>query len=311
VNPAIRPKVLTSGCRVHVVATSGPVELERLDRGLRWLRQRLQLDLCVAENVQSCTGYFAGSDAVRLAGTRAAVGDVDAAGIMAARGGYGATRLLTSLDAEPLVAFPKLIVGFSDVTALLAWAWVRAGVCGIHGPVVTQLATLCEDDRDRLIFMMRGEDPGALESAEGTVLHGGVVEGPLVAGNLEVLRSLIGTKFMPPLAGTILALEEVRERPYRIDRALTQMLTSGVLRGVRGIALGQFIACEEPEHGHVDSPSALDVVIERLGTLGIPLVTGFPFGHDRVRNAALPFGTRVRLDAQNGLLSMLEPVMQA
>src|SRR5690606_34435167 len=126
---------------------------------------------------------------------------------------------------------------------LLCWA-LCAGVRCVHGPVVTQLAALPHEDARRLAGLLRGEVPAALT---GTGAAGsGQATGPLVAANLEVLRSLVGTPWLPPLAGTIGALEENGERPYRIDRALTQLLTSGALRGVRGFAIGQLHACEEP-----------------------------------------------------------------
>jgi muramoyltetrapeptide carboxypeptidase len=155
---------------------------------------------------------------------------------------------------------------------------------------------------------MRGEDPGSLSAETGAILHGGVVTGPLFAGNLEVLRSLLGTRAFPDLSGCVLALEEIGERPYRIDRILTQLLTSGALRGVRGVAVGQLVACDEPETGNPDSPTAEEVVLERLGVLGVPVVTGFPFGHSSDRNAALPVGSVVRLDAEHAALTMLEPL---
>ncbi len=311
--PRLRPRALRSGSRIHIAAPSGPVPADRLTSGLEAFQRHLLAhdlagEISLADNVASRAGYFAGDDRSRLAALQAALADPDIDAIVCARGGYGLTRLIGLLDPARLVAAPKLLVGFSDVTALLAWALGGAGLVSVHGPVLTQLAGLVDDDRERLILMLAGEDPGALVAEDGAVLRGGCVEGPLISGNLEVLRSLIGTRFMPTLAGCVLALEEVGERPYRIDRMLTQLLTSGALRGVRGVALGQLHACEEPITGNPDSPGAEAVVLERLAALGIPVVTGFPFGHAPERNAALPFGALVRLDADNGALYMLESV---
>ncbi|MCX4245997.1 S66 peptidase family protein [Paraliomyxa miuraensis] len=302
-----RPTALRSGDRVHVVAASGPVPAERFDRGLRVLRRHLDAELVLAPNIHEQEGYFAGSDRLRLQCLHAALGDPDARVVMTARGGYGATRLLSALDPELLRRHPKLLVGFSDITALLCWAWVRAGIPSIHGPVVTQLSTTCPDDLQRLVDLLRGEVPAPIEATEGTVIHGGTVEGTLVAANLEVLRALVGTRFMPSLAGAVLAIEEVTERPYRIDRTLTHLLSAGAMRGIRGVVVGQLTDCEEPETGRY-GPTAHDVVVERLATLGVPVVTGFPFGHDPERNAALPFGARVRLVADDCSLELLEPV---
>ena len=217
-----------------MVAPSGPVPSERFDRGLRALRRAIDLDLVLAPNLVEQQGYFAGSDALRLACLHEAFADPEARAVLCARGGYGATRLLGALDPSRLQEDPKILVGFSDITALLCWAWVRVGLPSIHGPVVTQLSTLGPDDMQRLVDLLRGEVPPPLEAAEGTVIHGGTVEGTLIAGNLEVLRALVGTRAMPSLAGAILAIEDVGERPYRLDRTLTHLMSAGALRGVRG-----------------------------------------------------------------------------
>ncbi len=274
------------------------------------LRRHLDADVVLAENIHEQHGYFAGADGLRLQSLHTAFADPQARLIMAARGGYGATRLLGALDHTRLCEHPKLLVGFSDITALLCWAWVRGELPSVHGPVVTQLSTASPDDIQRLADLVSGQIPAPLEAAEGTVLHGGTVEGTLIAGNLEVLRALVGTRYMPSLHGAVLAIEDVGERPYRIDRALTHLLSAGALRGIRGVAVGQLHGCEEPTGGQY-GPGPHEVVVERLSTLGVPVVTGFPFGHDGKRNAALPFGTRVRLAADDCTMLFLEPVTQA
>ncbi|MCH9680283.1 MAG: LD-carboxypeptidase [Deltaproteobacteria bacterium] len=304
------PAAHRPGGRIHVVAPSGPVPAERFDRGLRVLRRHLDADLQLAENIHEQDGYFAGRDALRLQSLHTAFADPDARVVISARGGYGATRLLGALDPSRLQEHPKLLVGFSDITALLCWAWMRAGLPSIHGPVVTGLSTASPEDIDRLVDLVSGQVPAPLETTEGTVLHGGTVEGTLIAANLEVLRSLVGTRYMPPLERAVLAIEDVGERPYRIDRTLTHLLSSGALRGIRGVVVGQLHSCEEPAGGQY-GPTAHEVVVERLSMLGVPVVTGFPFGHDGKRNAALPFGTQVRLAADDCTLMFLEPVAQA
>jgi len=182
-------------------------------------------------------------------------------------------------------------------------------LCGLHAPVLGQLSTVHPGDLEATVDWLCGEVPPPLEAdAPGvSVLRGGVVEGPLIAANLEVLRSLVGTPFMPDLSGCVLALEEVGEAPYRIDRGLTQLLGSGALHGVVGVAVGQLEGCEDlrDEPGR---PSAYDVFAERLGRLGVPVIMGLPFGHAAERNFPLPFGPRVRLDADNATLLFLEPL---
>lgn len=300
-----RPRPLRPGARIVVVAPSGPVPEAKLTAGLDVLRALEVGEISLAANVLSRAGYFAGPDADRLAALQAALDDPAVDAIVCARGGYGLTRLLPRLDPRGLVAAPKLLVGFSDVTALLCWA-LCAGVAGVHGPVVSQLGELAAEDVARLATLVRGEVPAALHGT--SALGRGRAAGPLVPANLEVLRSLVGTPWLPRLDGCIVALEEIGERPYRIDRALTQLLVSGALGGVRGFAIGQLCACEEPKTGNPDSPTAEQVMCERLGELGVPVVLGLPFGHDPKRHAALPCGTRVELDADAATLAMREPV---
>lgn len=307
--PPLRPPALGPGARIHVCAPSGPVPADRFAEGLQRLQAALPGEYLLADNLWARDGYFAGDDRARLRALTAALADPTIDAILGARGGYGLTRLLPLIDPAPLRAAPKALIGFSDHTALLAWALTRAGVAAIHGPVVTQCATLADEDLGRLAELLRGDDIPALVADEGAVICGGRVQGRLVAGNLEVLRTLIGTGLLPDLAGCVLALEEIGERPYRIDRALTQLMTSGALRGVRGVAVGQLVGCAEPETGNPESPPAEAVIAERLGALGVPVVTGFGFGHDFVRNAALPVGAMVELCADDGALYFLEPAV--
>jgi muramoyltetrapeptide carboxypeptidase len=292
---------------IGVVAPSGPIPEDRLAQGLSVLARELAEPIWLAPNLSLRDGYFAGDDAARLAGLVAALQrGVDT--LWVARGGYGLTRILGRIDPALMRSSRPTIVGFSDATALLCWAWALTELPGIHGPVVTQLGELGPDDLDRVFSWQRGEVPSPLQADAGTVCRGGTVEGPLIVGNVEVLRSLIGTPWMPSLDGCLLAIEEIGERPYRIDRALTQLLASGSLRGLRGVVVGQLHACREPEHGGSHGMSADEVVVERLEALGVPLVTGFPFGHAPTENAALPFGARVRLHADDATLEFLEPV---
>ena len=307
----ITPPALGAGARIHVVAPSGPVPQERFEAGLARLQALVPGSYTLAPNLWARDGYLAGDDATRLRALQDALADPSIDAIVCARGGFGATRLLAGLDPKRLRAAPKVLVGFSDFSAVLAWALERAGVTSVHGPVVAQLATLGDDDADHLALLLRGEDPPAIAAEEGAVLRGGRVQGRLVASNLEVLRSLIGTAAFPSLDGCILALEEIGERPYRIDRALTQLMSSGSLRGVRGVAVGQLVGCAEPPEGNPESPSAHAVVLERLGALGVPVVTGFPFGHDFQRNLALPVGALAELVADDGALYFLGPATAA
>ena len=312
-----RPPPFEAGQHLHLVAPSGPVDVQRFEKGRARLvhsleRAGLAPQLRPAASLFARRGYFAGEDRARISDLRAAFGDPEPGVVWAARGGYGLTRILAQLDPKLFARARKCIVGFSDITALLSWAYTAADLCSLHGPVVTQISSLHPHDLDATLEWLRGEVPPPLEAEDGGVVHGGAVEGPLIPANLEVLRSLVGTPFFPDLDKKILALEEVGEQPYRIDRALTQLIAAGALRGVAGVVVGQLTGCDDPrrkEDG--DRPTAEEVFTERLGRLGIPLFTGAPFGHEPDRNYPLPFGARVRLDADNATLIFLEPLCVA
>jgi muramoyltetrapeptide carboxypeptidase len=294
--PALRP-----GDPVAVVAPAGPVPPDDLSTGLDLLASRYRVR--PAENLLVREGYLAGSDERRRDSVNRALSDPDVRGIFCARGGYGVQRILPDLDGDALRADPKPIVGFSDITALLCWARVQ-GVVAIHGPVVTQLGRLPKSDLEHLFDLL--EEPGYAPRLTGAP---GIqscpptqVEGPLVGGNLSLLGSLAGSPWAPDLDGAILALEDVAEAPYRLDRLLTTLghqtgtYSSNTLVGV---AVGELSRCAP---GPAGGPTALEVVAERLSTPERPLVSALPYGHG-ARNAAFPIGVPARLDPEAGILS--------
>ena len=252
------------------------------------------------------TGYLAGSDERRADELNGLLRDPDVRAILLARGGYGIFRLLGQLDADALRRDPKPIVGFSDGTALLAWALREAGLRGIHGPTVAQLGELPAEDTAWMIDLLEGR--GAGHRIEGLAPVGapgsGRIEGALVGGNLTLLAHLVGTPWAPPLAGAILFLEEQGERPYAIDRYLTRMALAGATAGARGAVLGQLVRCVE--RVNPDHPTADEVIDERLRALGIPGVRGAPFGHGE-RNWSLPFGGRAAVDLEAGVVELVDP----
>jgi muramoyltetrapeptide carboxypeptidase len=261
------------------------VPRERFEAGARILAARYQL--VHDERVFAQRGFLAGSDEERQAELARALSDPSVKAVFCARGGYGLMRILPSLDTAAFA--PRPIVGFSDITALHAWA-ARAGVASIHGPVVTQLGDLPEEDAQALVALL--ESPLPPPPLEGLrELLPGSAEGVLRGGNLELLSRLAGTPWQLDLNGAVLLLEEVGERPYRIDRSLTQLELAGGLKGLRGVVLGALEKCQEPT-----PPSAEEVVVERLGRLGVPILADAPVGHGG-RNRALPLGVRVRIEA--------------
>jgi muramoyltetrapeptide carboxypeptidase len=292
------PRPLNIGDRVRVVAPSGPVPDDRFEAGLAVLRTRFEV-LVDRVQVFARQGYLAGSDEARAAAINEAFLEPDTKAIWMARGGYGLSRILPALNLSAMRASPKLVVGFSDGTALLA-ACATAGIASVHGPVITQLGDLPAEDHQHLWQLLQGDRPTLLSNLEP--LSPGRTSGPLIGGNLEVFSRLLGTPYLPAaLAGAIVFLEDVGERPYRIDRLLTHLEMAGVFSCASGVVMGDFVHCAEPASGVVDSPSVQDVLRERLGRLKIPVALGGQFGHGK-RHRALPYGTRVVLDVGQGVL---------
>ena len=283
---------------MRVIAPSSPFDPEAFARGLEVLSTRLGLVPRVRPDVTARRAYLAGDDARRLEEWREAVADPDARAIFVARGGYGAMRILPGIDPAPLLERPKLLVAFSDHTAIHA-VLNRAGLATVHGPVVTQLGRAPEDALVHLEALLSGSAPraGAWDvPAPGAGLvaarsiRAGRATGPILGGTLTLLAHLQGTPFAPRLDGAILLIEDVGEKPYRIDRYLTQLRLSGALDRLAGIAVGQLTGCDE------DGVLAADVVREVALALGVPAVEGLPVGHQDA-NFAVPLGTRATLVA--------------
>jgi muramoyltetrapeptide carboxypeptidase len=279
-----------------VVAPASPFPRADFEAGVSRLRERYRVSW--DEGIFARDGYLAGSDARRLAELRAALSDPDVDALVAARGGYGVTRLLDRLGAEEVAAAPKLLVGFSDLTALHA-LWARAGLRSLHGPMVAALGRAEPAWVERWIGAVEGEPMAAATGL--TALSPGVAEGPLVGGNLAVLAALCGTPHAPPLDGAILLLEDVGEAPYRVDRMLTTLRHAGWLERVAAVVLGLFTACDPRPDGR----TVTEVVRERLGDLRVPVVAGLNAGHEP-DNVEIPLGARARVDADRGVLTFLE-----
>jgi muramoyltetrapeptide carboxypeptidase len=288
--PFVRP-TLSPGDALRIVAPSGPFDEASFDAGVAFLRTRYEVR--VDDEVRAKKGYLAGDDARRLAELRRALDEEGTNAIVCARGGFGATRLLEGLDVAQVGRARKLLVGFSDVTALHA-LWARAHVGSMHGPMVAWLGRADDDARADWIAALEGR---TLHARGLRAIARGRAEGILLGGNLAVLASLVGTPYAPPLDGAVLFLEEVGEAPYRIDRMLTQLRHARWFEGVRAIVLGDLVRCAPGDHG----VAAEDVIAERLGDLGVPMLAGLCAGHGET-NHTLPFGSRVMVDADAGTL---------
>jgi muramoyltetrapeptide carboxypeptidase len=281
------PPPLAPGDCIAVVAPSSPFPRADLWQGLGWLRDRYVLR---ARTTLLCrSGFLAGDDATRAAALAEAIRAPEVKAIVAARGGYGATRILEALPWDELARAPKWLVGFSDITALHAEANAR-GLASVHAPNVTGLAA--RDPWTRACWLRALERPRAeVEWRDLVVVRAGSATGPLVGGNLALVEAMAAAGRWNPPAGSILALEDVSERPYRLDRMLTSLHLGGHLARIAGIVLGEFSRCEPGP----DGVAAADVLAERTRGLGIPVVSGAPFGHG-ARNDAFVLGAHARID---------------
>lgn len=269
-------KKIARGERVWIVAPSGPlVRKKEFFRGVEALMEHFGVE--VRRSVFSSKGFFAGSDLVRSRELGRALGNPACRAMVAMRGGYGATRILHSIDWRLWARDPKPIVGFSDVSALHL-ALLRSGLAvGVHGPSVASLARQPAAYRKHFFRLLMdpaydfAAPPGRLVS-----LRRGTAGGPLVGGNLAMLEQLTGTDFMPDLDGAVLFLEDVNERPYRIDRMLVHLRSARILSRVAGVVLGDFVRCTDR------GPVRLrEVLADNLSALGVPVASGFPAGHGK------------------------------
>lgn len=282
------------------IAPSGAVKsTDVIEKGLEiWRGRGYRVEM--GRYYRSGHGYLAGSDRQRRADLAAAWHHPECKAIMAVRGGYGGARLLEDWSWQPAAnqecGFnPKWLIGFSDVTSLL-WSLATQGISGLHAPVLT---TLAAEPEWAIARMFNYLETGKMTALQGKPGVAGSATGWLLPANLTVATHLLNTPCQPNLTGAIIALEDVTEYPYRIDRLLTQWRMLGVFQQIKGILLGRFSRCE-PYPG-TDSWTIAEVLRDRLYDLGIPVIYDLPFGHDSV-NAALPVGQPVTINGETGLV---------
>ena len=281
---------LRPGDAVSVVAPSGPFDRESLDRGLSVLTG-WGLVPRVPEGVLSRHRYLAGTDARRGAELAAAFADAETKAIFWARGGSGAARLLPTLDVRALAHKP--VIGFSDTTSMHL-RLQQLGRESVHGPVLTQLGRLAVT-APLGALLLDGVRPALQATHVGAP---GTATGRLLGGNLTVLCSMLGTPYLPDFRGALLLLEDVTERPYRLDRLLTQLSLAGLLGQVAGVVFGTLTGCEEKDANY----TAQEVVLEILRAHDVPSAFGFPIGHGD-ENLPVVLGSRYTLDATQRTLT--------
>jgi muramoyltetrapeptide carboxypeptidase len=304
----LRPPALRPGDTVRLVSPSGPTRPDRVARGVALLTG-WGLRVEVGRHAYDRNGFLAGTDADRLTDLNEALRDPTVRAVVCTRGGYGVQRIVDGLDLAAVRADPKPVVGFSDITALQLALWRGARLATVHGPGAAWLderTPIASAHALRAALMSTAPVVLQRDPAEETapVSVPGTAQGILLGGNLCLLTSSVGTVDLPDLDGVVLLLEEVGEPPYKVDRMLTHLRRAGLLRAVAGVALGQFTDCAD------DWPvSIVDVLAERLGDLGVPVLGGLPVGHG-TGQLSVPLGVPAVVDVATGTLTAQAAVVE-
>ncbi len=293
-----KPVGLDQAKTVRLIAPGGPLDQARLDKAMAAMKS-LGLKPSAGMHCLEQDGYLAGSDAQRLEDLHDAYRDPSVDLIWAIRGGYGCTRLLSEIDYKLIKRNPKILIGFSDITALLLAIYERTGVIGFHGPLASWPFT---EFNARHLKVLYAESTGlTIHGSEAEVLRSGSTAGKLIGGNLSLLASMAGTRYLPKLNDALIFIEDVGEDPYRIDRMLTQLRQSAGLEEAAGLIFGEFADCDDSDPGY-----GLRYTLQRqVDELAVPALFNFPFGHDR-NMCTLPIGISAQMDTGSKSLTLLE-----
>jgi muramoyltetrapeptide carboxypeptidase len=304
----IRPRPLRSGDSIAIVAPASSCSRDELDRGVAEIA-RLGFRPVFSDALFERASFSAGSPETRANDFKRAWADDSIAALVALRGGYGSVQILPLLDVREIRRTPKLFVGYSDNTSLLSWLTLQCGVTALHGPMIDRRLSRGEDGYDMHSFVSLLEGGAGLRLAPPmlTALRDGAAVGPLFGGTLTQLVASLGTPyaFMPP-ERSILFLEDVNERPYKIDRMLTQLQLAGVLARAAALVFGEMPGCDEPDGGI----TAQDTIAAATREFRGPVLYGFPSGHARGAVWTLPLGVSVRVETapQRALIVEEAPV---
>jgi muramoyltetrapeptide carboxypeptidase len=289
-----KPRALKPGDRIAVVAPASAFVRAEFDAGVAEL-QALGFEPVYEESVFERRAYAAGSATTRAAAFARAWRDPSIAALIAVRGGYGSVHLLPLLGESLLLGQPKAFIGYSDNTSLLSWLTLMGGIVSFHGPMLEGRLARGEAGYDRSTFLRclcRPEPADEISHPQVEVLHSGEAAGMLVGGTLTQLCASLGTPYaFDPPAGCVLFLDEVAERPYRLDRMLTQLYLSGILSRASALVFGELPRCDEPG----GLPSAREVVEELTSGFRGPILYGLPSGHTAGPTYTLPLGVRARV----------------
>lgn len=314
-----RPARLRAGDTVGLIepasASDDPFQLQLVEEAIR----AMGLVPKRAPHLLDRHGYLAGRDADRGADVNAMFADPEVRAIFAVRGGWGSARLLPYLDWDLIRANPKLLTGYSDITALHMAIAAKGGFVTLHGPNGSSgwgqaswdhYRAIAFDGATPLLSNPPGNEDRLVQRRWRTVtITPGKAQGRLLGGNLTVLTALAGTPYLPDFSGAILFLEDVDEAEYRIDRMLTQLGLAGILSRLAGVVFGQCTDCSAMAKGVYGGFPLGELFRHHFGKLGVPAYHGAWFGHISDQ-FTLPLGVRAEIDADAGTLRLLEPAVQ-
>jgi len=312
----LKPPALRRGDTIGLVAPASPLAEARTRAAVTNLQKRGFI--VRVERSGKRRGYLATSDEARASALNRLIHDPAVKAIVCLRGGYGSPRILDRIDYAALVKQPKIIVGYSDITALLIAVRQKTGLVTFHGPMGNELGAkrglspftekyyweALRNPATPLLTDWGGERSGGMRAP--ITIVGGEAEGVLVGGNLSVICSTMGTPYEIDTRDCILFLEEVSEKPFRIDRMLNQLRLAGKLQQARGILLGSFPGCKARD---AEELALSEIFMDYFAPLGVPVLYEFPAGHVP-DHAILPFGVKMKLDAIAGRLTILEPPVE-
>lgn len=306
----IKPKRLKHGDTIGIISpASSPDDLSKINRGVEYL-EKLGYRVEVGKNVGSQTGYLAGSDAQRLADLHEMFKNKKIKAIFSIRGGYGSGRLLDKIDYKLVRSNPKIFVGYSDINALQLAFFTKTGLITFAGPMVAvdfhdEVSAFTEEVFWRTITS--NKRLGKIKNPRKEkfyVLNKGRATGRILGGNLSLLNSLLGTEYLPKMNGAILLLEDIHEAPYRIDRMLNQLRLSKILKQIKGVILGHFVDCYEPDPTK-QTFSLNEVIIEYFQSMRIPVIYNVKHGHIK-DNITIPYGIKCVLNATRSFIEITE-----
>ena len=305
--PRIKPRALKPGDTIGVVSPASAIDREHLERGVAALKS-MGFRVKVSRHALDRDGIVAGPDTARASELQAFFADPEVDAIFAARGGYGAGRILPMLDFDAIARTPKVFMGFSDATFILNALVGRASMVCFHGPMVAMdfARGLGESSLDHLRRLLAGE-MGSFELPARAALKAGVAEGEVVGGCLSMVTATLGTPYAPPFDGAILFLEDTGEKAYRIDRMLVQLGQAGVLGRVAAVVFG---ALRAPAGSEAEHRLISECIAEQAARLDCPVLSGIEVGHGSA-NFTIPFGVRARVDTAARTLGFLEPAVAA